>query len=199
MKDFIKNNTFAVVIAALVLAGGAIAAGSAIEKNTAPETHGNMQAPSQAQADQAFIEEMIPHHESAVAMAELATDRAKSAEVRTLAATIIKDQQREIAQMKDWYQDWYGKEVPAATGGEHGGGHDGMMASKDVEALKASENFDPEFVRRMIPHHESAVVIAQNILPKAERQEIKDLAQAIIASQSAEITQMRRLEATLSN
>lgn len=196
MKDFTRNNTLAVVIVALVVGAGAIATGSVIEKRSEPEMH---QEQIQAAADQAFIEEMIPHHDSAIEMAELAEDRAESPEVKTLAAQIIKDQQREIAQMKAWYQAWYGKPVPAATGGEHGGGHSAMMNGDDVEALQTAENFDLEFVRRMIPHHQSAVAMAQNVLPKAERQEIKDLAQAIIASQVGEIDQMRRLEGELQN
>ena len=196
MKNLIKNNTLAVAIVALIVAGGAIAAGSVIEKNAGDETHETQAA---ATADRAFIEEMIPHHESAIAMAELAEERAESEQVKTLASSIIRDQQREITQMKDWYQQWYGTEVPAAAGGEHGGGHGGMTAEDDISALQATDNFDLEFVRRMIPHHESAVTMAEAVLPQAKHQETKDLAQAIIASQSAEITQMRQLEAKVSD
>ena len=52
--------------------------------------------------DRHFIEQMIPHHEDAVAMAELALTRAEHPELRGLAETIIRDQTREIDQMETW-------------------------------------------------------------------------------------------------
>ena len=62
--------------------------------------------------DRHFIEEMIPHHEDAVAMAELALARAEHAELRLLAENIKRDQSREIDQMRAWYRSWYGVDVP---------------------------------------------------------------------------------------
>jgi uncharacterized protein (DUF305 family) len=58
--------------------------------------------------DRAFIDAMIPHHESAVAAAVAAATRAQHAEIKELAAAIVRDQQREIAQMRQWRQAWYG-------------------------------------------------------------------------------------------
>jgi uncharacterized protein (DUF305 family) len=57
--------------------------------------------------DRAFIEAMIPHHESAIAAAELAQDQAGSDEIRSLAGEIIEAQQREIDQMESWLDAWY--------------------------------------------------------------------------------------------
>jgi uncharacterized protein (DUF305 family) len=57
--------------------------------------------------DKAFIEEMIVHHEGAVAMAELALTNAKHKEIRTLANAIISAQTTEISQMKEWLRVWY--------------------------------------------------------------------------------------------
>ena len=59
-----------------------------------------------------FLEQMIPHHEDAVAMAELALTRAEHPELKQLAETIIRDQTREIDQMSSWYKAWYGIEAP---------------------------------------------------------------------------------------
>ena len=59
--------------------------------------------------DKSFIEEMVVHHEGAVAMASLALKNAKHQEVRILAGAIISAQNKEIFQMKEWYQSWYGR------------------------------------------------------------------------------------------
>lgn len=58
--------------------------------------------------DQRFIEAMIPHHESAIAMAKDAQQKAERQEIKDLAAEIITAQEGEIAQMKQWQQEWFG-------------------------------------------------------------------------------------------
>ena len=57
--------------------------------------------------DQAFLAEMIVHHEGAVEMAELALANAKHQEIKDLAAAIISAQNKEIAEMKAWQKSWY--------------------------------------------------------------------------------------------
>jgi uncharacterized protein (DUF305 family) len=51
---------------------------------------------------------------------------------------------------------------------------------------------DAHFIEQMIPHHEDAITMARLALEKAQHPEIKQLAQAIIDSQSAEIDQMKQ-------
>lgn len=58
--------------------------------------------------DRAFIDAMIPHHESAIEAARMAQQRAVHKEIRDLAVAIIADQQREIDQMRQWRQAWFG-------------------------------------------------------------------------------------------
>jgi uncharacterized protein (DUF305 family) len=93
--------------------------------------------------DRHFIEMMIPHHENAIAMADLALQKSRRPEIRTLAADIKRVQQAEIDRMRAWYRQWYGTEVPAVddagasscvmmgngSGGMMGGamGNGGMM------------------------------------------------------------------------
>ncbi len=57
--------------------------------------------------DRAFIDNMTPHHESAVAMAEVALRETDDSEIREIANDIVGAQEREIAQMERWRQDWY--------------------------------------------------------------------------------------------
>jgi uncharacterized protein (DUF305 family) len=58
--------------------------------------------------DRAFIDAMIPHHESAIEAARAAESRAQKPEIKELARAIIADQQREIDQMMAWRQAWFG-------------------------------------------------------------------------------------------
>ncbi len=157
------------------------------------------------------MEMMIPHHQDAIAMADLASSRAKRPEVKQLAAAIKQSQTSEIQSMRTWYKQWYGQEVPTHTMPNMGmGGHhnpaqgttsgtmgEGMMNQKtDLNALKQASNFDQEFVRQMIPHHQMAVKMAQMALRQAVHSEIRTLAQSIITSQSAEIVQMQGWQQT---
>lgn len=58
--------------------------------------------------DQAFISEMIMHHQGAVEMAQLALTNAKHQEIKDLANAIITAQNKEIADMRAWQKSWYG-------------------------------------------------------------------------------------------
>jgi uncharacterized protein (DUF305 family) len=64
-------------------------------------------------SDQQFIVMMIPHHDGAIAMADLALSRAKRPEIKELAKSIKASQTSENAQMRAWYQQWFGKDVPS--------------------------------------------------------------------------------------
>ena len=132
-----------------------------------------------------FIEEMIPHHEDAVSMSELALTKAEHTELRDLARTIIQNQTQEIDNMRGWYLAWYGTEVSEDTVESRGpegrmmGG--GMMHDEaDMEVLKAAAVFDQEFIRQMVPHHQMGVMMARMVLARTGRPEIEQLAQSII-------------------
>ena len=135
-----------------------------------------------------FIEEMIPHHEGAIMMAQHALSEAKTKEVQQLAQNIITSQQAEIDQMKAWYKEWFGNDVPVDMHGAHGEGMQSM--SGDMDALAAADDFDKEFIRQMIPHHEMAVMMAEMLQVSSARMEMVNFAQRIIDAQKGEITDM---------
>ncbi|MBN1631385.1 MAG: DUF305 domain-containing protein [Thermoleophilia bacterium] len=148
--------------------------------------------------DRHFIEQMVPHHEDAVAMADLALSRAEHSELRALAETIKRDQSREIDQMLAWYRSWYGVDAPTDESVSRGRGMGrgvmggGMMHDEgDMEVLEAAPVFDKEFIRQMIPHHQMGVMMARMVLARTDRPEIEDLARSIIRTQTDETEQMR--------
>ncbi|MCY6491206.1 DUF305 domain-containing protein [Leptolyngbya sp. GGD] len=164
--------------------------------------HGNMMmdlGPADANFDLRFIDAMTPHHQGAVEMAKEAQQKSKRPEIKKLAADIIKAQDQEIGEMKQWRQAWYPKanSIPMAYDSKMGqmmpmsaDQMKGMMMGMDLGA--ADKQFDLRFINAMIPHHEGAVTMAQDALSKSKRPEIKKLAQEIIASQEKEIAQMKQ-------
>lgn len=151
--------------------------------------------------DRQFIDMMVPHHEGAIGMAKIAQERAEHAEIREMAGAIIRAQDDEISLMKSWRQAWFGSAetpplsaMPMVPGMADHGGHGATMdMAADVELLRAApEPFDRAFIDAMIPHHESAIAAAQAAETRAERPEIKEMAQAIVADQQREIDQMKQ-------
>lgn len=138
--------------------------------------------------DAHFIEQMIPHHEGAIAMASAASARSTDPRIQELAQEIVAAQTGEIEKMQEWYEDWYGRAPVESMG--HGGMHMQGMEG-DLEALDNASDFDTEFLRQMIVHHETAVMMAQMLESGTARQEMRTLAGEIIASQTREIAQMR--------
>jgi uncharacterized protein (DUF305 family) len=155
--------------------------------------------PADAEFDLRFIDGMTPHHQGAVEMAKEAQQKSKRPEIQKLAANIIKAQDKEIAQMKQWRTAWYPKASVEPMAYNAQMKHSmpmsqeqmqGMMMNMDLGA--ADNQFDLRFLNAMLPHHEGAVVMAKDALMKSKRPEIKKLAQDIISSQEAEIKQMKQ-------
>ncbi|WP_210634986.1 DUF305 domain-containing protein [Streptomyces sp. GESEQ-13] len=160
--------------------------------SSAPASQGQHNA-----ADVSFAKGMIPHHRQAVEMADLAPDRARSAEVKKLAAEIEKAQAPEIEKLSGWLTSW-GETVPAEGAMEHsmhGGGMEGMMSAEEMTALEnaSGEAFDTSFMEMMIRHHEGAVEMAKTEQSDGAHAPARKMAADIIASQSAEIEQMKKL------
>ncbi|PSF31270.1 DUF305 domain-containing protein [Aphanothece hegewaldii CCALA 016] len=155
--------------------------------------------PSDAQFDLRFIDAMILHHEGAVNMAKEALQKSKRPEIQQLAQDIIKAQQKEIAQLQQWRKSWYpdAGEKPVAYSDSMR--HTMSMSKKQIKSMRmdmdlgaADAKFDHRFINAMIPHHEGALVMAQEALNDSKRPEIQKLSQEIISSQQKEIEQMKQ-------
>ena len=145
--------------------------------------------------DLQFIDSMIHHHEGAVMMSKMALEKTENAELRPFLQKIIDDQDKEIARLKEWRNDWYAGK-PSALNMEMPGmkmGSEKMNTvshEKEMQAM-AGKDFDLHFIDMMIPHHEGAIVMAKDALQKAEHAEIKTLSSEVVREQEAEIKQMR--------
>ena len=139
--------------------------------------------------DAHFIEQMIPHHTDAITMADIALDKSQRQEIKSLASDIKRTQSLEIEQMKKWYKNWFGRDVPKDTAvvGMHG-----MMGGQDnFEELTSASDFDNAFINEMVRHHEMAVMMAYMLKNSTQRPEMRELAQNIIDAQTKEINNMR--------
>ena len=158
-------------------------------------------------ADVAFAQLMIPHHQQAVEMADLALARASSDEVTQLATQIQSAQDPEIAEMTEWLQGWGeptampGSEDGDMEGMDHSGmdmggvSASGMMTAEDMAGLAAARGaeFDRMWLTMMIAHHRGAVAMAQQVLEATSDPRVTALAQAVIDGQTKEIDTMKQL------
>ena len=141
--------------------------------------------------DLQFIDTMTAHHGGAIDMAKMAVEKTQNAQLKAFAQKIISDQNKENEQMKDWREKWF-KDKPAATNMEMPGMMDAMknMGTNKMKAA-SGKDFDLMFLEMMTSHHAGAVSMAKDALKKAEKAEIKTLAQNIIKAQEEEIKKMQ--------
>lgn len=177
----------AVLLTAVAL-GAASCGGN--DESAAPPDDQPMGSSAQVPFDMAFVDAMVRHHRDAIEMAEAAKARGLTqSDLNRVADDIIDSQQREIDQMLDWREEWFGSRslgpvlpevlgVPEGElGMEHGSG-DQIAGAIDV---------DETFAQMMIPHHEGAIAMAEVAKDRAQHDEIKQLAGAIIEAQEREI------------
>lgn len=188
-----EKKTLAILAIVLIVVG---IAGLVLISNYSPYTYGGigpggMMGSSMGNMDRHFIEQMIPHHDDAILMAEIALEQAEHEEIKTLAENIRRTQSEENAKMREWYKSWYGMDVPEDSLSMCRGMGGMMGDATDIVTLENAKPFDKEFIEQMIPHHQMAIMMATMLLRGTDRKEMKTLAQAIIDAQSGEIDQMR--------
>lgn len=178
----------------LTTAALAVAAVFSVAARAAPSQRGDdmpgmgAMLPTGAGFDRAFIDNMVPHHQLAVAMARVELARGKRPQVRALARAIISAQNDEITLMKRWRADWFGSaKTPAKMSMEMD------MPGMTVDMLKAARDVDRTFLTGMIPHHRSAITMARQAVTDAKHRELRVLGGRIITAQQREIALMQRL------
>ncbi|MSX52416.1 MAG: DUF305 domain-containing protein [Actinobacteria bacterium] len=136
-----------------------------------------------------FAQSMIPHHQQAIDMSNMAVKNSSSPEVKKLAKGIIAAQGKEIAQLKYWLT----ASKSSMTMG-HDMGMGGMLTKNELAALKKLKGgkIDTAFLQAMIAHHEGALEMVA-MLNGSKNSEAKKIATDILKGQSAEINLMKKL------
>jgi uncharacterized protein (DUF305 family) len=141
--------------------------------------------------DLQFLDTMSHHHQMAIDMVKAAQGRFVHKELSEAGKKIVEDQQKEIAQMRAWRDQWY----PAAAAAVNMS-MPGMSSSMSMDMSHMTDmsgnQLDLMFIDMMIPHHDGAMAMAGEALTRAERAEIKGLARTIIDDQTREIAQFRQ-------
>ncbi|MEV3939021.1 DUF305 domain-containing protein [Glycomyces sp. NPDC049804] len=147
-------------------------------------------------ADVMFLQMMIPHHEQAVEMADLAAEHAEDPEVVALAGQIAAAQQPEIDQMTALLEGWG---EPTEMEGHEGMAMGGMATEEQMTELSAAHgaDFDKLFVDLMIAHHEGAVTMAEEHHAEGQNADASAIATAVIDAQTAEIATLQEIQARL--
>ena len=157
-------------------------------------------------ADIAFAQLMIPHHEQAVEMADmaLAPQANASPQVKDMATQIKAAQAPEVEQMQGWLQEWGAPSQMASASTDAAGGmegmdmggvtENGMMTAQQMAALSKTSGaaFDQQWTQMMIAHHEGAITMAEQVKADSQNAQVIALADAIIQSQTAEMIVMKK-------
>jgi uncharacterized protein (DUF305 family) len=132
-----------------------------------------------------FAEMMIPHHQQAIEMSDLALQNSEDSEVRAMAQQIKDAQAPEIEEMKSW---------GASSDAHMGHMLDGMLSGEEMDALRSARGaeFDRLFLEGMIKHHEGAIDMAEMVVD-SKNPDVSALAKAIIEAQRTEISTMKEL------
>lgn len=166
--------------------------------------------------DVTFNQKMIPHHQQAIAMADLVPSRTENSAVRELATQIKNAQQPEIDQMTQRLASWgvsttqnsdgstdhgsmdhgsmdHGSMSQGAT--DHGSMEMGMMSEQQMTDLENARGaaFDRLWLQGMISHHQGAIEMADTELAKGIDPASRTMAEQIKKTQQAEIDRMRSL------
>ncbi|HEX5919401.1 MAG TPA: DUF305 domain-containing protein [Nocardioides sp.] len=175
------------------------------ESNTtlSPEEAESVDGPAYTEADVAFVQGMIPHHQQALEMTALVGDRADDPDLTAIAERIEVSQVAEIDQLEGWLTA-RGESVSGMHAGHGDGEHGmpGMLTPQEMARLEraSGSRFDRLFLLGMIRHHEGAVGMVESLLTEGEggqESEVFQLAGHIGSDQQVEIAAMKRKLAEL--
>jgi uncharacterized protein (DUF305 family) len=192
-----KTGILLSIIAALLISVVLIASGGMRDSDSDNDDmgmmggHGHNSNSKMVGSDAMFLQMMIPHHEQAVVMSDLALSISKDAEVLKLAKQIKDAQAPEIIKMQGWLLDAGLSKDPGHSMGD---GMGGMLSDSDLSALKGSTGkaFDKLFLAGMIAHHEGAIDMVM-MIENSQDSDVNRLGQDIVKSQTAEIELMKEL------
>lgn len=147
-----------------------------------------------------FLYEMIPHHEAAVSMSENILKYGHNEQVKQLAANIIRDQLAGIGKLEALKEKLIknpqiNKQAEEAYLKTYTNIYQTMITA--MQDAKLTGNIDKDFLEEMIPHHEGAIKMSQNIMKYTQNTELKTILQNIITTQQKQLAEMKNLLKTI--
>lgn len=161
--------------------------------NSDPAGDSGTESGSFNEADVTFLQDMVPHHEQAIEMAEMVESRTDRPELQELASNVISSQTAEIEEINGLLED-AGEEASGDMDHDMDmGGSDMGMTQEEMDALMEAEgeDFDKMFSEMMIRHHEAAIAMSNDVLENGENSEVATMAQGIIDEQQKEIDDLK--------
>ncbi len=168
--------------------------------------------PMAMELDQMYIDMMIPHHASIIAMAQAALPRLEDPRLQAMAEAIIAAQGPEIEELRGYRETLYGGAEPMPMDENMMAAMDQMMpgmtssmeemafqmdATAQVAAVCAADDADLAFIDLTIPHHQMAIEASEAVLDQATHPEIQDFAQKVIDAQQREIDELTAIRGEL--
>ena len=166
--------------------------------------------------DQMYIDMMMPHHQSIIALSEVALPLLEDQRLKDMAQDIIDSQTAEQETMRQLRKEWYGsaesepldEEMMMMTMGHSSCDEQGMDMDMDemmnimdaewnVETFLASDDYDMAFIEQTIPHHQMAIDSSELALELAVHPELKEIAEDVIEAQQREIDLLEVIRAEL--
>lgn len=188
--------------------------GMAMPESTASASSGQATTTMPMEFDLHYIDMMIPHHESIIALAQVALPTLTDPRLQEMAQNIITNQGSEIEELRNYREAWYGSPDPLPM-------DDAMLqmmmsmmptmasmssmeqmatemdARAQVDAFCSAANPDLAFIDLTIPHHQMAIAASQDALTMATHQELKDFAQKVIDAQQQELDELMQIRSEL--
>lgn len=161
--------------------------------------------------DQMYIDMMLPHHASIIALAQAAEERLTDERLQTMADNIITAQSAENEELRGYREQWYGSPNPMPMDESMMGMMTEMMPGMGdmasmqqqmdshllVAAFCAGSDPDLTFIDLVIPHHEMAIRASEAALDQATHDELRVVAEQVIQAQQAEIDELETIREEL--
>ena len=166
--------------------------GSHMMGDTASHNMNNSQSSSELQMNEfMFAEMMIPHHQQAVDMSDLALKKSTNPSILDLAQRIKDAQSAEIVQMKSWLD---GESSNSMMSDHSGHSMGGMLTEEEFSKLESASGieFDKLFLEGMIVHHEGAIDMSR-MIKDTPTEEVNIFGLNVVEVQSAEIREMKEI------
>lgn len=146
--------------------------------------HSAMQSTPARDADQEFVRMMVDHHQGLIALADTALSKNPSEHIRMDAREMAGKQRAEQKKMIAMLKQDYGEDkMPMIMPGN------AQMIS-DI-APKAGKDFDRAFREKVIAHHEEALKMVDDFMPRFTRPAVRAMATRMKADQQKEIAELK--------